>query len=435
MLDRLKSSWNDPARRPMLVLGLGAVAIAIVLLVIAFTQIKPPVEEPTPTPDNCVINCGPGPQVAQIVPQVLHIRNRSRSIVPVNVSKGNWNSTADVDQAEWVFGTLVNYVIGLPASQENSDMLQAMSEADEIALDLSNGQTLSFRYAGRQFISPGSTDIFAQTHPGLTLVLLGDNNSQRIVVTANYLPDSEVGKPVPSSLAQINTPVQLGTTKVTVLSGRYIVNAPGLPVGSAFYLVDFTVENITSSPINAGDFVVGLQDYANQKYRLSKEASSLGPNSPVTGTLQPGTAATFTAGFEVPTNVTGPVLVWTFKPTPSFKAQANVAVPLVGPTPTPDPRSKITVQVTQAYFSTDQSEMIIVGGIGNPTNSPVTISPADISLSTPEGILATLHSTEPPLPINLGPGQNQTLTLSFSRLPSASAVLKVVFASFQLTIQ
>jgi hypothetical protein len=314
-------------------------------------------------------------------------------------------------------------------------MLQAMSEADEIALDLSNGQTLSFRYAGRQFISPGSTDIFAQTHPGLTLVLLGDNNSQRLVVTANYLPDSEVGKPVPSSLAQINTPVQLGTTKVTVLSGRYIVNAPGLPVGSAFYLVDFTVENITSSPINAGDFVVGLQDYANQKYRLSKEASSLGPNSPVTGTLQPGTAATFTAGFEVPTNVTGPVLVWTFKPTPSFKAQANVAVPLVGPTPTPDPRSKITVQVTQAYFSTDQSEMIIVGGIGNPTNSPVTISPADISLSTPEGILATLHSTEPPLPLNLGPGQNQTLTLSFSRLPSASAVLKVVFASFQLTIQ
>ena len=193
--------------------------------------------------------------------------------------KGDWKPTADIEKAEWVYGTLINYVIGLPASQENSDMLQAMSEADEIVLDLSNGQSLTFQYTGRQFVSAGSIDIFAQSRPGLTLVLLGDNTDQRVVVTANYVPDSEVGKTVPSSLAQINTPIELGGAKVTVISARLVVNAPGVTVGSAFYLVDFTVENTGADALDAAGFVVELQDYANQKYKLSDESQLDRPQS------------------------------------------------------------------------------------------------------------------------------------------------------------
>ncbi len=436
MRNRLKASWTDPARRPVLLLGFGAVALSIVLLIVALTQLSPkPIEvKPTPT-SSCVINCGPGPQTSQPIPKTLRLRSRSKSLVPVNVDKGDWQPTAEIEQAEWVFGTLVNYVIGLPASQENSDMLQAMSEADEVVLDLSNGQSLTFQYTGRQFVSVGSIDIFAQTRPGLTLVLLGDNTDQRVVVNANYVPDSEVGKAVPSSLAQINTPIELGGAKVTVTSARLVVNAPGVTVGSAFYMVDFTVENIGADVLDAANFIVELQDYANQKYRLSDAASAIGPNPAPKGQLLPGIAASFTAGFDVPANVTGPVLVWSFKPTAQFKAQASVAVPLVGPTPTPDPRTKLVVQITQAYFNTDQTELIIVGGVGNTSGVPVSINASDISLSTPDGVFGTIRGSEPPLPFNVGPGQTLTFSLRFGRLPGTSAILKVLLSSFQLNLQ
>lgn len=436
MRNRLKASWTDPARRPVLLLGFGAVALSIVLLVVALTQLSPKPTEVKPTPtSSCAINCGPGPQTSQPIPKTLRLRSRSKSLVPVNVDKGDWKPTAEIERAEWVYGTLVNYVIGLPASQENSDMLQAMSEADEIVLDLSNGQSLTFQYTGRQFVSAGSTDIFAQTRPGLTLVLLGDNTDQRVVVNANYVPDSEVGKAVPSSLAQINTPIELGGAKVTVTSARLVVNAPGVTVGSAFYMVDFIVENIGADPLDAAGFIVELQDYANQKYRVSEAASSIGPNPAPKGQILPGIAVAFTSGFDVPANVTGPVLVWNFKPNVQFKAQASVAVPLVGPTPTPDPRTKLVVQITQASFNADQTEMTIVGGVGNTSGVPVTINASDISLSTPDGVFATIRGSEPSLPFNVGPGQTLSFSLRFSRLPGTSAVLKVLLNSFQLNMQ
>ena len=437
MLTRLKDSWRDPARRPTLIVGLGAIILAFVLLIVAAGQInKTPQTVPTVTPDTgCVINC-PQSQTSA-VPKVLHVRSRAKTLVTVNVTKsGVWTQSADVDKAEWVFGTVVNYVIGLPGSQENKDMLEAMSEADEIALDLSTGQTLNFRYAGRQFVSPGSTDIFLQSRPGLTLVLLGDSTNQRTVVTANYVPDSEVGKSVPNSHAQINTPIELGGVKVTVISARLILNAPGIVQGSAFYMVDFTAENTGADVVDVSNFFIELQDFTKQKYSLSETATALGPNNAPKGQLLPGIAATFTSGFEVPSNVTGPVLFWIFKPTASFKAQADVAVPLIGPTPTPDPRSRLTVQITQAAFSPDQSEMIVVGGIGNPTGVPIVVEAADISLSTPDGVLATINGSEPNLPFNVGPGQTLTFSLRFSRIPGAlSAVLKVLSTSFQLQLQ
>ncbi len=434
MRERLKLAWKDPAKRPALAIGFGAVGLALILLVIAVAQINPPAPPPTPTATSaCRINCGPGQQTEPVTPKILNLRGRSIFIEPVSVARGgSWVPAADPDKAQWVFGTLVNYVIGLSATQANNDMLQALSPADEMTIDLSNGQTLKFNYAGRQFVSPGSVDIFSQQRPGLTLVLLGDNDNQRLVVTADYAADSEVGQAVPSTLAQIGTPIDIGGVRVTVLGGRLVYNAPGVPVGSAFYLVDFTAENIGSDVLDAGQFAMTLQDYANQKYPLSETASSLGPNSAPKGQLLPGLTATFMAGFEVPTNVTGPVLVWSFKPMATFRAQADVAVPLIGPTPTPDPRSQISVQVTQAYFNSDQTEMIVVAGVGNPTNAPVTITSSDISLSTPDGVFAALLGAEPGLPTTLQPGQNQALTLRFSRLPNNSSNLRIFLAEFQL---
>lgn len=433
LADRFKGAWSDPARRPSLLIGLAAVGLAVVLVVVAIGQLSGTSSSVTPTPtETCQISGGPGCPSPQTLPKILHIRGRSILIAPISVSNGQWQSSAEAGKADWVYGTFINYLIGLPASQENSDMLKALQESDEISLDLANGQSLQFKFSGRQLVTSNDADIFSQSKPGLTIVLLGENSDQRIVITASYVADQEVGQPAPGSYAQINTPIVIGGAKVTVLSARLVINAPGVPVGSSFFMVDFSVENVGTTPLDTAGFQIQLQDYAQQKYNVSATASALGPNPAPKGTLQPGSLATFTSGFEVPANVTGPVLVWVFMPQANFAAQANVAVPLLGPTPTPDPKSKIVVQITQAYYTPDQSELIVVGGIGNPSPVPVMVSPADISLSTPDGVLAKLQSAEPALPLNLAPGQNQSFTLHFARVPGSSATLMILFASFQL---
>jgi len=55
-----------------------------------------------------------------------------------------------------------------------------------------------------------------------------------------------------------------------------------------------------------------------------------------------------------------------------------VAVPLVGPVPTPDPRSQARVQISQVYYTSDQSEVIVVGSITNPTGALIPVGTADI---------------------------------------------------------
>ena len=189
---------------------------------------------------------------------------------------------------EWVFGTLVNYLIGLPNTSENKDLLQALSEADKIALELSDGQTVGFKFDAQQLVSPDNKEIFTQQHPGLTLILLGNDGEQRLVVTTTYDVTDEPNRTVPSSVVAINTPIEIGSVRVKVLGGRLVEDAPGIPVGSAFYLVDFTVENIGEDALNVSDFVLELLDYARVKYKLTDTASKLGPNPSPGGQLLPG---------------------------------------------------------------------------------------------------------------------------------------------------
>jgi hypothetical protein len=255
MIDRLKTSWSNPSKRPMLIFGFGAVGIAAVLLMVAVIQLAggigsaPPIATPTPP---CVgPNC-PITQPSALVPKKLYVRDRTFEITPVAVQRGNWPVGSDKN-ATWVFGTLVNYLVGLPNTSENKDLLQALSEADQITLELSDGQAVSFKFDAQQLVSPGNEEIFTQQHPGLTLLLLGDDGQQRLVVTANYDVNSEVNRSVPGNVMPINTPVEIGDVRVKVLNGRLVENAPGIPVGSAFYLVDFTAENIGTDALNVSD--------------------------------------------------------------------------------------------------------------------------------------------------------------------------------------
>src|SRR5512141_167882 len=227
MIDRLKSSWANPSKRPMLIFGFGAVGIAVILLLVAIIQLVGVTgsAEPTPVPTpTCVgANCVPPP--SPIVPKKLYVRDRTFEITPVAVPKGVWKPTVTNGNVEWVFGTLVNYLIGLPNTSENKDLLQALSEADKIALELSDGQTVGFKFDAQQLVSPDNKEIFTQQHPGLTLILLGNDGEQRLVVTTTYDVTDEPNRTVPSSVVAINTPIEIASVRVKVLGGRLVENA------------------------------------------------------------------------------------------------------------------------------------------------------------------------------------------------------------------
>jgi len=81
-------------------------------------------------------------------------------------------------------------------------------------------------------VSPDNEEIFAQHHPGLTVLLLGDDGAQRLVVTANYDVSSEANRTVPSNVVALNTPIEIGDVRVKVLKWPPGGDAPGIPVAA-----------------------------------------------------------------------------------------------------------------------------------------------------------------------------------------------------------
>jgi len=75
-------------------------------------------------------------------------------------------------QSRLVYGTLVNYVVGLEANSDNTTLLQGITEADPIKLTALSGKVFSFRYSGRQWVTVDKRTFSGKCGRELTLVLL-----------------------------------------------------------------------------------------------------------------------------------------------------------------------------------------------------------------------------------------------------------------------
>lgn len=417
-------TWSDPTNRPRLILIGIAVLLVVVVLILLTRQGGHPPAELTPTPDDLAAR-----------PVSVSVKGTAYTIEPVSVKDGNWQlARAGTDSAEWVYGTVVNYVIGLYPTNETTALIEGLVEGDPIALKMSNGAQFNFRMSGRQRVKTEAvTDLLKQSRPGITLMVLGEGGEDRLVVTGLYDADQEPVTVGEAGLARVGTPVQIGPWRVTALSGRLVTDAAGDNPLQGFYFVDFTVEYLGNDPISADTFDLRLIDGVRTEYIIDRDVSSRGAYSPPGGLVAPRNPTSFTAGYKVAANIPGPSLTWVFKPTPDSEQSARIEVPIVKPTPTPLPSTEITVQINGASLNEDQTLLIVSGGIGNPTKVQVTLTQVDISLNTPDNVFSDLRDSEPPLPWVIEPGTTLAFHLQFTRPPGLTAILRIATQRFELS--
>ena len=154
------------------------------------TATSTPTQTPTPLPPE-EVNVKPQPvklEEGAVVPVSLEIAGRYFPVVPTGLRDGNWAYMTEPDQVSWLAGSYVNVILGLPFTDENSDLLASI-------LTLSDTLTLRNNVAGvnhyliteRRQVDVYANEVFRQRRAGLTLVLLGGNEESpdwRMVIWA-----------------------------------------------------------------------------------------------------------------------------------------------------------------------------------------------------------------------------------------------------------
>jgi hypothetical protein len=438
--------WNDSRARPLflismfLLLGVCALACFVVSLLIVSNggpginifSTEPAVPQATLQPITDTLKPSVnGTPIVPAIPSRLTIGNKVFNVVTLRLDeKGEWPSYDKDDEkaAYWVGGTLVNYVIGLSNSEDNTTLLNSLKPNDLILLDTGVG-TLKYRVgeiATAQADNPAPLQ--NQSSPRITLMLMGERGDERKLVIAPYTDEISANE-----LAAKNVPVNLGDVRVTALGTRLVQgNAVGLPAGKNYYQVDLEVTNLVTRIVDASQFYAELDDGQGNKYIVSPQGSAAaGAKGWAQGALQPGGSITVTAGFEVPESLPGPTLTWIFAVDKNTPILAKVALPYKAqttlPTPTTAPVRVAEVNLLNVNISPEGNELRVVGTLRNLTDKTLTVNLQDVQLSVGDGALLGLNQSLPGLPWNIAPGETLAFQLNFNRPPPGSSAYFVLF--------
>lgn len=102
-------------------------------------------------------------------------------------------------------------------------------------------------------------------------------------------------------------------------------------------------------------------------------------------------------------------------------------VPQAAETPIP-PEGVLQAEISflDSISSPDGQTLTLVISIKNLGDSPIGLSPSDISLTPEGGVPLPLLSVEPALPLEVAPGASQDLRLQFAHPPAGAAVFKLL---------
>lgn len=345
---------------------------------------------------------------------------------------GLWSpQLSDAETAVWVYGTIINYVVGLPASPENRALLTNLAPGDELRLTTRSGIDFTFAVDGRRTVPVTDRQIFAQNRPGITLVLLGDRADgvdQRLVVEGSYLASE-------ATLLSNDNQVELGETarlddlQITATSATYLPDRPEVPAGFAFYLVNYEIQNLGLTAVDTSQYQFTLRDEIGNQFATSPVASQLGNYPPLPSFINAGQSRQATVGYQIPRGLLSPSLNWVVSRSGS-PGQIQVSIPFSG---SPQAARGASVSLQEVTVTEDRTGLIITGEVANMGEQPLVISEENVSLRTADGASYLLLSTNPAFPWSIPSGQALQFRVTYQSPPADSAIFTVLNQPFQLT--
>lgn len=372
---------------------------------------------PPELPADMIVLQENGNPLPAAVPLYLTMRDQEFTITPVTMEDQRWPIPAVADhQTVWIYGTVINYVIGIPYTQTSEALLAGLDSASRITVTLNTGTELVFGNPQAQRVPENDISDLSQNRPGLTLVLLTSSTTDRLVVQARYLPEEGATS---GNAQKVNT-VQVAVAD----SGIFEASTDGLQR----FIVEYEVTNVGAAPVDPNLFDMALEDGLGQRYALNPETSALGEAGPLLALVPAGTMAAGSAGYQVPRDLTPP-LTWIFRADPTSAETARFSLPYQPPAPAP---GQPQVEISSAFVDGRRDLIVINGVVRNVGESVLSVSFDNVKLTSSMG-QAILQAATPALPWSLPAGGQQLFELQFVRPTDVDSVLLDVWGfTFQI---
>lgn len=448
-----ESSTKRPLRQNVpLLIALGAIFGGLILLcMFAYLLLGPAADDdggdggdPTPTPfaatDPAGLDSGfvsvnlPDREepvlLNQQFPGFLDIGNQQYSIqIDVTGPSGEWQPSLSSEQAaSWVYGTVINYVLGVADTETNRSIMQSLQPGDELRITMKDGATLTYSFNSREITSRTNPDVFNQDTPGATVVLMGTEGEDRMVIRGAYLSAENTPGPGPGGgNAELGEPVTVGNVQATVLGATQLYDQPDAPPGFTFFVIDYEIRNNGSAPFDTSGLTIVLRDDLGNQYAASPLASRLGAYPALSGTVDAGQVTQASIGYALPTGLSSTSVYWVIADG-NAGDEATVAIPFAG---ADGGTQEATVSLISADVSVDGTTLLLEGQVTNTGTEPVVVTESDVSLLS-GGTVYLLTATNPAFPWVVPPGETLLYFVSFQRPVGAEAVFTVLNQSFQL---
>lgn len=366
-------------------------------------------------------------------PTSLQVGRQTFSVRPEPVGQdGRWEPDVDEAQtAQWVYGSLINYIIGLPNNNENRNLLETLSSGDELQLALRDGTQHRFAVTNREYISVERTDVYNQNMPGITLILVGDRGDERLVVQGDYVVDTSqpgIGGGSGGSVVELGETAQLGNLRLSVSDAMALFDRPEAPPGFIFYIVNFEIQNTGAEPVDLSRMRFALSDNLGNQYAMNPQVAQAGTNAPPAGILNSGEVRQASAGYQIPAGLTSPTLLWHVSREGSL-GEIQVSLPFVESND--GVAGQATVNLQRAEISEDGTSLLLAGQITNNGTQSLVVRESNVQLMS-NGTVHLMLSTNPAFPWSVPPGQTTPFSISFQRPPVAQAEFTILNFPFQL---
>lgn len=360
---------------------------------------------PPKIPEDITVIQEDGTPVTPAQPNQVNVAGTIFSVVPVLPDQGRWPMPQEQQPtAVWIYGTVINYIVGVPYTATTESLLAGLASGDRITLTLDNGTALVFGAPQAERVADDDLSPMAQNKPGLTLILLGSDQTGHLTVQARYLPEESV----------FSDQQRVDGLEVRVLKSGIPAKADDM----LYFVVDYEVTNNSGTSSDPMFFDMTLEDGNGQRYTVNEAATSWGEYEPLTQAIPDGETATGSVGYLVPSDIKPPA-TWVFRSDATSANSTRFVLPYELPKPGP-PVPDVTL--TEAFNDASRNVIIINGTVYNNGESDLVVTLDDVNLTSGSGN-GSLQASTPLLPWTVAPGDGQGFELQFSPPSDVDAVL------------